>query len=220
VVVLVVVALAGAASVFVIENGSGGALQTPSSTHTTASFTTSTGAKSPAGGLELSLTLNTTDVSSGQGIAATVDEANSGTAPINVSASSNWPIQGLAIGPCGSLNYPVGLSVFRGNYDAANVSSAKALQIYRTGISACPMILAGIGSFEFQASSDNATIFGGCQPASGGCLSETINSTVSFNGYWNGSALTSFPSGVYTVVAGDEWGGIAILHFTVGGSAA
>jgi hypothetical protein len=218
-VVLVVVALAGVASVFVIESGSG-ALQT-SSMQTTSSFTTSTSAKSPTSGLELSMTLNITDVSPAQGIAATVDEANPGTAPINVSSSADWPIQGLAVGPCGSLNYPVGLAVLRGNYDAANVSSAKALQIYRPGISACPMILAGIGSFGFQASSNNATIFGGCQPAGGeGCLSEIINSTVSFNGYWNGGALTSFPSGVYTVVAGDEWGGIAILHFVVTGSAA
>jgi hypothetical protein len=218
-VVLVVVALAGAASVFVIESGSG-ALQT-SSTQTTSSFTTSTSAKSPATGLELSLTLNVTDVSSGQGVAATVDEANPGTAPINVSASADWPIQGLAVGQCGSLNYPVGLAVLRGNYDVANVSSAKALQIYRPGISACPMILAGIGSFEFHASSDNATIFGGCTSAGGGgCMSEVVNSTVSFDGYWNGSALTGFTSGVYTVVAGDEWGGIAVLHFAVTGNGA
>ncbi|MDA4132481.1 MAG: hypothetical protein OK454_05060 [Thaumarchaeota archaeon] len=218
VVVLVVAALAGAASVFVIESGSG-TLQT-SSTHTVSSFTTSTSGMSPAGGLTLSLTVNATDVSSGRGVAATVDEANTGSAPINVSASAKWPIQGLAIGPCGFLNYPIGLAVLRGNYDVANVSSAKALQIYRPGISACPMILASIGSFEFQASSDNATVFGGCQPAADGCMSEIINSTVSFNGYWNGSALTSFPSGVYTVVAGDEWGGMAILHFTVTGNAA
>jgi hypothetical protein len=218
-VVLVVAALAGAASVFVIESGSG-APQT-SSTNNVSSLTTSTGAKSPASGLELSLTLNVTDLSSGHGVAATIDEANTGTAPANVSASADWPIQGLAIGPCGSLNYPVGLAVLRGNYDAANVSSANALQIYRPGISACPMILADIGSFEFQGSSDNATIFGGCQPADGGgCLSEIINSTVSFNCYWNGSVLTSFPSGVYTVVAGDEWGGIAVLHFIVTGNAA
>lgn len=216
--VLVVAALAGAASVFIIESGSG-ALQT-SSTHTISSFTTSTSTKSPAAGLELSLTLNTTDVSSGRGVAATVDEANTGTAPLNVSASAKWPVRGLAVGPCGSLNYPFGLAVLRGNYDVANVSSAKALQIYRPGISACPMILAGIGSFEFRASSDNATIFGGCQPAGGGgCLTEIINSTLSFNGYWDGNVLTSFQSGVYTVVAGDEWGGITILHFTVTGSA-
>jgi hypothetical protein len=220
VVVLVVAALAVAASVFVVEGGTG-ALQT-SSTHTTSSsLTTSTSAKSPASGLELSVTLNITDVSPGRGVAVTVDEENPGDAPLNVSASADWPIQGLAVGPCGPLNYPVGLAVLRGNYDVANVSSAKALQVYRPGIAACPMILSGIGSFEFQASGDNATIFGGCQSSGGGgCLSETINSTVSFDGYWNGGALTSFQSGVYTVVAGDEWGGIAMLHFVVTGNAA
>jgi hypothetical protein len=217
-VALVLVALAGAASVFIIESGSGG-LQT-SSTQAVQSFRMSTSAKSPASGLELSLQLNTTDVRAGQGVAATVDEANTGAAPINVSASADWPMQGLAVGPCGSLNYPVGLAVLRGNYDIGNVSSAQALQIYRPGISACPMILTGIGSFGFQASSDNATIFGGCQAAGGGCMTETINSTVSFSGYWSGGVLTRFPSGIYTVVVGDEWGGIATLHFVVNGNAA
>ena len=34
-------------------------------------------------------------------------------------------------------------------------------------------------------------------------------------GYWNGSTITDFEQGVYTVVAGDEWGALVVLHFTV-----
>jgi hypothetical protein len=197
-----------------IENGLGGTQ--PSTTYTVSSAATSTSARSPGGGLELSLTLNTTNLSAGRGVAATVYEMNAGTAPVNVSASADWPVHGLAVGPCGSLNYPVGLAVLSGNYDVSNASSGVALQIYRPGVASCPMILAGIVSFVFQASSDNATIFGGCQPAGpSGCLSETVNSTVSFSGYWSGGAFNAFPNWVYTVVAGDEWGGLAILHFAV-----
>lgn len=81
------------------------------------------------------------------------------------------------------------------------------------------MVLAGIDTFVFQASSDNATIFGSCQ-SSGGCLTESVDASIAANGYWSGDSFTSFPSGVYTVVAGDEWGGIAILHFTVAGAGA
>jgi len=213
-----VVILAGAAAVFLIESGVGGTQS--SKTYTVSSSATSMNAQSPEGGLELSLTLNATDLSAGRGVAITVGEANLGTAPINVSASKDWPLQGLAVGACGALNYPVGVAVLSGNYAVSNVSSGMALQIYQPGVSSCPMILAGIGSFVFQASSDNATIFGSCQQGGGGCLSETVNATVSVRGYWGGDAFKSFPSGIYSVVAGDEWGGIVILHFAVTSSGA
>jgi len=174
-----------------------------------------TSVNSPEKGLELSLALNASSLPTGKGIAATAVEMNTLATPNNVSAAADWPVGNLAVGPCGPLNYPVGIAVLRGNYAAGNVSSAKALQIYHPGVAACPMVLAGITSFEFQPSSDNATIFGGCQPG-GACLSEIVDSTVSVNGYWNGGAFTSFPCGFYTVVAGDEWGGIAMIHFSVG----
>jgi hypothetical protein len=38
-------------------------------------------------------------------------------------------------------------------------------------------------------------------------------------GYWTGNspsaAFTNFESGIYTVVAGDEWGALVFVHFTV-----
>lgn len=221
--VLIVVALAGVASVFVIENGAG--VSGPSSTtilstmsSTSSASALSTSVSSPGNNLELSVVLNTSSIghSTGKGIATTVVETNRLTTPNNVSAAADWPMGNLAVGPCGHLNYPVGISVVQGNYDAGNVSSAKALQIYQPVAIACPMVLAGITSFEFQPSSDNATILGSCQPRGGGCLSEIVSATVSASGFWNGSMFTSFACGRYTVVAGDEWGGIAILHFTVG----
>ena len=48
---------------------------------------------------------------------------------------------------------------FKGNYTAANISSATPLQIYEPGIYHCPMILADISSYVFQPLSDNAAIF-------------------------------------------------------------
>jgi hypothetical protein len=209
--IVVVVLLAGAAAVYLVENGGSQA----ASTYTLSSAATSTSAQSPVSGLELSLTLNTTNVSAGHGLIATVDATNAKDAPANVSAAADWPVQGLAVSTCGSLNYPVGLAVLKGNYDLSNVTSGKALQIYQPGLSSCPMILAGIEGFVFQASSDNATLYGSCQPGGGACLNERINSSVSVAGYWSGSVFKSFPIGIYTVVAGDEWGGLAILHFAV-----
>jgi hypothetical protein len=212
--VLVVFVLAGAASVFIIEEGVGGTQA--SGTYTVSASATSTNAESPGSGLELSLTLNTTDVYAGHGVAATVDEMNAIATPKNVSAAAQWPIPGLAVGPCGALNYPIGIAVLKGNYNLSNVSSSSALQIYNPGPTSCPEILTGIDSYLFQASSDDATVFGSCQPAP--CFNETVNAVVAVRDYWTGSTARSFTSGVYTVVAGDEWGGVAILHFAVTGS--
>lgn len=220
--ILIVAFAAGAATIFVISRGSGESVtvSTSSATSTTATLATSTGAPSPASGLELSLTLNSTAPSKGEGVNATVEEMNPGTAPLNVSSSDKWPVQGLAVGPCGTMNQPIGLAVLSGNYDLSNVSSGKALQIYNPGVYACPMILSSIRSYVFQPSSDNATVFGSCQSNANGCFSEAVAASISVGGYWTGNSFTNFPSGVYTVVAGDEWGGLAILHFTVGGGAA
>ena len=208
---VIVVLLAGAGAVYLVENGGA---QT-AGTYTVSSSATSPRAQSPVDGLELSLALNASNTSVGHGLSATVEEVNVKDGETNVSAAADWPIQGLAVGPCGSLNYPIGIAVLRGSYDLSNLSSGKALQIYQAAAGGCPMILAGIESFVFQASSDNATVYGSCRPGGLPCLSEQVSSSVSVAGYWSGGAITDFPAGIYPVVAGDEWGGVAILHFAV-----
>jgi hypothetical protein len=225
--IVVVIAIVGVASILVMGNGVG-VSQASNSSSTSRSFatSTSTGAStytsvaSPASGLELSLGLNGTSISTGEELTATAVDVNTLTTADNVSAAKDWPIGNLAIGPCGQLNSPVGIAVLSGNYDAANVSSGKSLQIYDPAVYACPAMLSGIDGFLFQPSSDNATVYGSCGSAA--CFNETASAILSVTGYWTGgpSTFTSFPSGIYTVIAGDEWGGIAILHFAVVASGA
>jgi hypothetical protein len=209
--VVAVIIVVVVASVFVVERG----VSTSTETSTSSPNSTSTGTPPSLNGLKLALTLNSSTISSGQGIAATVEDLNTMTTPLNISAAADWPIGGLSTGPCGSLNYPIGIAVLKGNYELANVSSVNALQIYQPGPYACPMILSDIEGFYFQPSSDNATVLGSCQPEASGCFSETVNSTVTFSGYYSGTTFTPFPAGTYTVVAGDEWGDIVVLHFLV-----
>ena len=184
--------------------------------YSVSSAATTTRADSPGGsGLQLSLALNVTNISSGHAIAATAEELDTGTAALNISSSSKWPIDGLAVGPCGTVNYPVGFVVLQGDYGLSNFASATPLQIYKPGTYGCPAILSGIKGFMFEAGSANATVFGGgCRPAD--CMSEIVAPSISVSGYWSGGSFTSFPSGIYTVLAGDEWGGVSILHFAVG----
>ena len=42
-------------------------------------------------------------------------------------AAKKWPLQGLSLGPCGTLNYPFGVAIFAGYYTSANISTATPL---------------------------------------------------------------------------------------------
>lgn len=197
-------------------------------TETTSTVTSSTSTPLPnassttsesVNGLILSLSLNSTTFQPGQEVAVVIDEKNMLATVNNVSASDGWPLRGLSVGSCGALNYPMGVAIFQGYYMSSNVSSATPLQLYKPGIYHCPMILAEINAYAFQPSSDIASVFGSCDPNP--CLSYEMNSEIGVTGYWisgQEATLSNFTSGVYTVVGGDEWGALAVLHFVVQGN--
>jgi hypothetical protein len=166
-------------------------------------------------GLDLKLSINSTLLATGGGIAVNITEANMRNVTNDVNASRDWPIDNLALGPCGTLNYPMGIGVFQGFYTQSNVSSAgKPLSIYQPGEYMCPMILSNIDSYQFGPLSDNAQIYGSC--SSGSCFELNVTSEIDAGGYWSShSSFARFSSGNYTVVGGDEWGQMVILHFTV-----
>jgi hypothetical protein len=170
-------------------------------------------------GLKLSLSLNSTTLQSGQKVTIVIDEQNTLSVENNILSSRNWPLNGLSLGPCGTLNYPFGVAILQGYYSSANVATATPLILYDPGaIYHCPMILSEITAYVFQPSSDTAAIFGSCGPNP--CFTTKINAEVRATGYWTGSptaTLTNFTPGVYTVVTGDEWGISAVLHFVVSG---
>ena len=168
--------------------------------------------------LKLSLSLNSTTLQTGQSVSIVIDEQNMLPVVNNVSSSDSWLLSGLSLCSCGTINYPFGVAIFQGYYSSANVSTATPLMLYDPGaLHGCPMILSEITAYVFQPSINIADIFGSCDPNP--CTSDTeMNATVSATGYWMGSptaTLTNFSPGIYTVVAGDEWGTSAVLHFTV-----
>jgi hypothetical protein len=172
-----------------------------------------------ANGLSLSLSLDSATYQPGQQVSIVIDEQNTLGIANKINASEKWPVSGLSVGPCGTLNYPFGVAIFQGDYTAANVSSAIPLQIYEPGIYHCPMILAGISSYVFQPLSDTAAIFQMSESGTAYTMEMKTEFEPAPTGYWIGNApnatLTDFQPGVYTVVAGDEWGALVVLHFTV-----
>jgi len=176
-------------------------------------------ATTPANGLSLRLSINATTIMSGQTVNVTVGDYNTLRTMENFSVLNSWPLKGLAVGPCGTLNEPFGVAVFRGYYAASSISSAKALQLFAPGIYTCPAILSGITQYSFYPQSSVAQIWGSCSPEP--CPFRTNPQSIRVNGFWNTVPIvqysyhTELTPGVYTVAAGDEWGQLVLLYFVV-----
>ncbi len=204
--------IAAAASVVFAEDpnnpGYGGM---PTSLALTASST------NRATGLSLELALNATTVKSGQAVDIMASETNTLPTMNNVTASNQWPVKGLAVfeSPCGTVNHPFGMALYRGYY--GNVSLAKPLQLYAPEpVYHCPMILSKITQYSFYPENSTAQIWGSCVP--GPCQTFAMFASLPVKGYWNTGFLsdhTALIPGVYTVAAGNEWGQLELLYFVV-----
>ena len=186
----------------------------------TTPFNNGNSASSQSGsGLILLLSLDSKTYQSGQQVGIYINENNTLSTPNTVITSDKWPISGLGGGPCGPLNYPFGIAIFQGNYYAANISSATPLQIYEPGIYHCPMILSSISSYVFQPLSDSADVFQMSESTAVSTMEMNTEFEPAPTGYWAsnnvGATFSNFEPGVYTVVGGDEWGTLVIVHFTV-----
>jgi hypothetical protein len=81
------------------------------------------------------------------------------------------------------------------------------------------MILTDISSYVFQPLSDSAAVFQMSESTAVFTAGMNAEFEPAPTGYWAsnnvGATFTNFEPGVYTVVAGDEWGAVVVVHFTV-----
>jgi hypothetical protein len=166
-------------------------------------------------GLGLTLSLNSTTYHPGDEVSVTINEMNILPIRNKIHAASRWPVEGLTLGPCGT-NYPFGISILRGYYDAKDVGDITRLQLFDPNAAYhCPAILAVI-YYTFAPWSDTAATYTG-----DGWEPDSINMTarVTASGFWTGSrpnaSFSNFTPGIYTIVGGDEWGALVVLHFTI-----
>ena len=167
-------------------------------------------------GLSLTLSLNSTTYRPGDQISVTIHEKNILARENNIHGADRWPVQGLRLGPCRTV-YPFGISILQGYYDEKSVVAITPLQLFDpNAVYLCPVMLAGVYyHFDFQPWSDVATIYlDNFEP-----YSINMIATVTSVGFWTGSrpnaTFSNFTPGIYTVVGGDEWGALVILHFTI-----
>jgi hypothetical protein len=169
-------------------------------------------------GLVLGAAMNASVVPPSQTITLQIWERNSLDVQSNITTARSWPFSGLSLGPCGPLNRPFGFEVLSGYYTQSSpgLISAEPIHLYAPGIYNCPAFF-NVGSYSFYPQSTNASLGGFCTPA---CFTETMNDTSEIGGEYLGTStsISPLPSGVYTVVVGDEWGAAVILNFEVSSS--
>jgi hypothetical protein len=168
-------------------------------------------------GLQLHLSVNGTSIPEGEEVLISVWMYNPSSQDLQVSAAGQWQYEGFGTGPCGPSNLPMGILVFSGNLSIGDLQSAEPLELYEGPPVAyhCPVEYA-IAGFVFHPLGDNATYLEVCGPSLSCQGSEaSMTAVMVFSGYYVGGSFKSFDPGVYTVVGGDEWGGIVLLHFVV-----
>jgi len=161
--------------------------------------------------LRFTLSMNLSTLSTGQPVEIEIGEQNTLLLTNTVASGHDWPITGLSLNPCGTLNYPIGFAIFKGYHLQNNLPSTDRLDLYGPGFSFCPLILFGINSYVFAPGSDLASINAGCSPNP--CFAIPIQSRGSFTGFWSDSipylstpTFHSFSPGVYTVARGRRVG--------------
>ena len=155
----------------------------------------------PTTGLSLNLNLST---NYNGWVILTVYEFNTFDRANNVSAADSWPSNTLFRWVQEPYEENVGMAgyeMLQGNYGLSNFTQGTALWLQPP-----PSLLGCCG----EAAPPTSYAF---QP-----LSEANVLSGSYPGYFaGGSTYTPFSPGTYTVLAGDEWGDVAILHFIVAG---
>jgi hypothetical protein len=171
----------------------------PSQTWTNFNGVNSSSSKS-INGLKLSLSLDSTTYKPGQDVLITIDEYNTLKIENNVPQSEEWAFDFLTLGGCGTMGSFFGIAVFQGSLTYDDISKGVPLLFWNYSLAIpCPTEIPPPKSAAFKP------------------LSHAFWE-MHLNGYWKGrpmATFTNFTPGVYTIIAGDEWGATVVCHFTV-----
>jgi hypothetical protein len=197
-------------------------------------FSNSTQTRNSSLGLELDMTLNSTQINQNGSVLVSIASYNILNDQNNVTPAFNWATKGLTLPGCGINRdqLPIGLGVIKGYFIASNISQAYQkdyiLNFTKPPYSPYCGINIYASDLKYDLFNSNSDIFypipyQNCPPSPCAAIPPiTANVTVSVSGNWTFTTvpmpvplLNSFTPGVYTIVGGDEWGDLAMLHFAV-----
>lgn len=175
-------------------------------------------------GLQLDAYVNSTSIQYGQAVQVTVEIFNQLTRTNNVTGASDWKLNSLVNSTTwvqGLVCFtPANFVVFQGYYDSGNLSTARSpLQLYSPLIIAPICLNSNFTAYLFQPYSSVANVSLTSPPNYN--YSINMQSSSPILSYCNkppsaeGLCLAGFTPGTYTIVAGDEWGQLVVLHFVV-----
>jgi hypothetical protein len=165
--------------------------------------------------LRLAVNASTGSQSGGVAINITASEYNTLAAANNVSMASQWKLDGLSLGACGTEVYPFGVALYRGSYTVENVSGVQPLQIYP--VVPCPLMIRYVTGYLFQPASDLAVVLPSGPDATATPMSANVTATTEYD--VGSASSTPLGPGAYTAAAGDEWGSVVLVRFTIGSGA-
>lgn len=206
---------------------------------TTEVVATSTQSVNHTAGVKLKVSMNSTSIVDAPSknipstILVTLSEYNILSHVNNLTANNGWPLANVSVGGC-DYHEPFGIAVYKGNYSLQNVSSASSIDLFPVSLG-CVVPSLPAKSYSFLPDSNTATIitspyFESSNGNSTTTISKTYSSeamtgSIQLNGYCcrqvhlAGGAYTvgliPFDAGTYTLAAGDMWGDLVVLHFTV-----
>jgi len=170
-------------------------------------------ASNPSLGIRLVISLNTSTIHSSDTVNYSASVYNTRPSVNNVYSASNWAMPSLIMTATGPTDSPIAFAVMPGHYVSGNISEAPSIDY---GI-CCTTVMGGITVYSFQPMSDNASVVGSCNPNP--CFTRPVSTWRPFDSYPSGIGAevqwVKFTTGVYTVVAEDEWGDVALASFTV-----
>jgi hypothetical protein len=162
-------------------------------------------------GLLLNVSVGASQSGGGQSLFVQVTESNIAERALNVSSSDAWAVGGLKMTACYASIYPFGVALYQGNVGAANVSSARQVQIFP--LIPCPLLIRYISGYYFPGQGSGAVVL----PSPQVDTTTPMSANLTIAGSYGEGAPASTPllPGTYTLAVGDEWGALAFLRITL-----
>ena len=167
---------------------------------------------SGSSGLVLNLSINGSSIAQGHGVGVHISETSSLSTMNNVTAAQDWGTT-FSLGRC-SANYPFGIALFKGHYTLQNFTQGERVSLQSPVQNyLCVRPPFSTSYYHFLPNSDTAVV----QVDLGNqTVTLPMKTSISITGYWTAEgSFTPLQHGTYTLVAGDEWGALALLHISV-----
>ena len=167
---------------------------------------------SGSSGLVLNLSINDSSIAQGHSVEVHISETNSLSTMNNVTAAQNWGTT-FSLGRC-SANYPFGIFLLKGYYTLQNFTQGERVRLQSPVQNyMCVRPPFSTSYYHFLPKTDTAVVQVGMGNQT---VTLPMGTSIPITGYWTAEgSFTPLQHGTYTLVAGDEWGALAMLHFSV-----